>query len=117
MKTLTYAVIVMSSLLFTNVVSSQELSEYQTIERQVNLDLKSREIHNIALTQKYDKALVEFRAKQMDHNITILKWQHYSGIGVFFLVIVLVMSGLYLSYLQFKKEENVPSEVSDKGRS
>lgn len=94
---------------FITIAESQELSEYQQLEKRSHIDQKSSEIERISLALSYDKSLVEFRTNQMDHNITILKWQHYSGIGVFFLVIILVLSGLYLSYLQFKKEDKATS--------
>lgn len=86
-------------------LSQEPLSEYQVLEKTSHLERKSQEIEKIKLEKKFLSNLMTFRSKQMDHNITILKWQHYSGIGVFFLVIFLVLGGFYLSFLQFKRDK------------
>lgn len=88
-----------------NCFSQEQLSEYQLLEKTSHIERKTREIDQIKLEKKFYSDLMAFRSKQMDHNITILKWQHYSGIGVFFLVIFLVIGGFYLSFLQFKRDE------------
>ncbi len=55
---------------------------------------------------RYDEALVAFYNYQISgfqHRREVFSWQHYSTIIIFFVVIFLVLAGLYFSWLQFRK--------------
>lgn len=63
-----------------------------------------REIERLTLSTEFSKALLELRKFEMQHRAKVFWWQHVFGIAVFILVIILVLGGLYLSYLQFKRD-------------
>ena len=93
-------------------VFAEPVPTYKELEKNAHIVHKSIEIEISALSLSYDKAKVEYRMEQMKHNINLLKWQHYFSIGVFILVVVLVCTGLYLSYMQFIKDSGDYSSQS-----
>ncbi|MEO8174377.1 MAG: hypothetical protein ABI581_14885 [Sediminibacterium sp.] len=49
--------------------------------------------------------MMEYFHFTVDHRIHVLRWQFYSTIGIYFMVITIVLTGLWLSYRQFKMAE------------
>ncbi|MCK0166829.1 hypothetical protein MWU52_04625 [Jannaschia sp. S6380] len=47
------------------------------------------------------RRLYEYRTAQLDHRLTVFRWQHISSQIIFFVVIGVVAMGLYFSWMQF----------------
>lgn len=93
-------------LLFASVpgpLYSQQLSDYQKLEREANLLAKAREVQSIKNQTEHQMAVTEFNVGLMRHNMEILKWQHESSRYIFYLVVAFVIVGLGLSYLEFRR--------------
>lgn len=52
-----------------------------------------------------------------NQNKKVFQWQYISSIIIFFVVVLIVLTGLFLSYLQFKKsaESNTKLEIGSSG--
>ncbi|WP_298432995.1 hypothetical protein [uncultured Jannaschia sp.] len=54
--------------------------------------------YNAAIRRHYD-----YQGTQLDHRLAVLRWQHLSSQIIFFVVIFVVVLGLYFSWIQFHR--------------
>jgi hypothetical protein len=75
---------------------------------------KTASIKGLTGIAKYDTIILEkYQEKllyHMDHEMSAFRLQYYSSITIFILVVVIVSSGLYLSYRQFILSERLLSQ-------
>lgn len=53
-----------------------------------------------------NQALINYQLFSLDHRRNVFKWQFYSSIIIFVIVLLIVITGLILSYMHFKRSLN-----------
>lgn len=62
----------------------------------------SEVIRDSGLQAELEKAVLQYQIGSMEQRHRALEWQHYSGIAIFVVVVVVVLCGLVFSGLQFR---------------
>lgn len=75
------------------------LPSSSTLEALSVLDSATASSYLLALRSQYDYKVEGFR-----HRARVFRWQFYSSIVIFIVVVCLVLVGLYFSWLQFKRD-------------
>ena len=77
----------------------------QTADDPLNVGIPCEDISNASVQELCWHALerrFEYYVSGMDHRQQVFKWQHFSGRVIFGFVLLLVTTGIYFSYLQFR---------------
>ena len=79
------------------------------LEALSRLDSTTAGTYLAALRAQYD-----YKIEGFGHRARVFRWQFYSSIAIFAVVVFLVLVGLYFSWLQFKRDVGVPgSEAAE----
>ena len=63
-----------------------------------------------ALSTLEHEQQVQYDIEALRHRGTVLRWQYWSSIGIFFVVLAIIGLGLVLSYQQFRMASRAPTE-------
>ncbi len=72
----------------------------------------------LALMQSSVQAYYRYHQRSLDHRSRVFEWRHFSTRAIFFVVIAIVLIGLYFSWIQFKAEghSSTPSTLEASGK-
>jgi len=79
---------------------TQELVQDQ--KKELKTDTK-KTLNAIKRSEEFNKRLNEYSTKSLDHRQAVFAWQLFANKLIFIVVITIVLMGLFLSYLHFKK--------------
>ena len=77
-------------------------SERLALPEDLRLTPETEEAMQVALRAQY-----AYYASQLDHRRDVFHWQYQSTRAIFVVVIVIVLTGLYFSWMQFRREQSV----------
>ncbi len=90
--------------------SSQDISDlcylFSHLDKMHLMDSTTKATYQLAMTGYFD-----YYVKQFRHRRNVFQWQLFSSKIIFFVVIFLVLSGIYFAWIQFKRVDT-PSRVA-----
>lgn len=102
----------------SNILNNQA-SEPLTLLKEIAIAEKDAKISQLQDSVLYTTDVAKYRKSAWDLRICTFRWHFVNSILIFFMVITIVSSGLYFSYLQFKssnfgKDSGVPLQADFK---
>ncbi|MBD1582859.1 hypothetical protein [Pseudoalteromonas sp. S16_S37] len=117
---LVYFILLFISPLYTYAESSEDLSPAEYFASQELLRdklLMQKQIDEINRHEKFEQEKVTASIEKMRHRTSVFYFQFIQTIFIFFMVMILVLGGFYLAFLQFKLDREIALKSLERTQS